>query len=176
MTILCYGDSNTFGYDPRGFLADRYDTPWPEALGSLTNREVRNAGSCGRRVPIRETAFPKNADRIIVMLGTNDLLNGDEPPEIARKMESFLSVQDRKKVILIAPPPLCRGAWVTDDGLIRRSEELAEEYRAVTLRLGIRFLDAGEWSIPLCYDGVHFTELGHRIFAEHVHSALRSEL
>ena len=66
MTILCYGDSNTFGYDPRGFLADRYDTPWPEALGSLTNREVRNAGSCGRRVPIRETVFQKNADRIIV--------------------------------------------------------------------------------------------------------------
>ena len=97
MTILCYGDSNTFGYDPRGFLADRYDTPWPEALGSLTNREVRNAGSCGRLVPIRETVFPKNAARIIVMLGTNDLLNGDEPPEIARKMESFLSVQDRKK-------------------------------------------------------------------------------
>ena len=176
MTILCYGDSNTFGYDPRGFLADRYDTPWPEALEELTHLQVRNNGSCGRRVPVRETVFPGNADRIIVMLGTNDLLNGEEPPEIALKMERFLSVHDYEKVILIAPPPLSRGEWVTDDGLIRRSEGLADEYRAVAKRLGIRFLDAGEWNIPLCYDGVHFTEPGHRIFAEHVYAALESEL
>ena len=29
--------------------------------------------------------------------------------------------------------------------------------------LGIRFADAGD--IPLAYDGVHFTELGHKAFA-----------
>ena len=51
MTISCYGDSNTFGYDPRGFLGDRYDLPWPETLAALTGWHVRNNGSCGRRVP-----------------------------------------------------------------------------------------------------------------------------
>ena len=25
MRILCFGDSNTYGYDPRGFFADRYE-------------------------------------------------------------------------------------------------------------------------------------------------------
>ncbi len=172
MTICCYGDSNTFGYDPRGFFGDRYDVPWPEALGALTGWEVRNCGSCGRRVPIRETVLTKENDLLIVMLGTNDLLNGDEPPEIAWKLEQFLLVQDRQKVILIAPPHLSRGEWVTEDELIRRSEGLAEEYREVALRLGIRFLDAGEWNIPLCYDGVHFTESGHRIFAEQARAAI----
>ena len=33
------------------------------------------------------------------------------------------------------------------------------------LGLGIRFADAGKWDIPLAYDGVHFTEKGHRAFA-----------
>ena len=46
-----------------------------------------------------------------------------------------------------------RGA--TKGGMVAR---LAE-------RLGIRFADAGTWNIPLAYDGVHFTEQGHRTFA-----------
>ena len=46
-----------------------------------------------------------------------------------------------------------RGA--TKGGMVAR---LAE-------RLGIRFADAGKWDISLAYDGVHFTEQGHRAFA-----------
>ena len=30
--ILCYGDSNTFGYDPRDFFGTPYDSPWPALL------------------------------------------------------------------------------------------------------------------------------------------------
>ena len=40
MTVVCYGDSNTWGYDPRGFLGDRYDRPWPEYLGELLLRSL----------------------------------------------------------------------------------------------------------------------------------------
>ena len=176
MTVLCYGDSNTFGYDPRSFLGERYDAPWPELVGALTGFDVRNNGSCGRRVPVREVAFPKNTDLILVMLGTNDLLNGDTTRAIGERMERFLSGLDRQKVVLIAPPPLCRGEWVSDDDLIHRSKLLAEEYRTAAQCLGIRFLDAGEWNIPVCYDGVHFTEEGHRMFAGHVASALQQSL
>ena len=25
MKVICYGDSNTYGYDPRGWLGGRYD-------------------------------------------------------------------------------------------------------------------------------------------------------
>lgn len=175
MTILCYGDSNTFGYDPRSFLGDRYETPWPEALAELTGFDVRSNGACGRRVPVGERVFPKNADLILVMLGTNDLLNGEVPRSIAERMARFLNGFDRSKLVLISPPPLCRGEWVSDDDLIHRSKLLAEEYRAVAQRLGIRFLDAGVWGIPLCYDGVHFTEEGHRAFAEHIASFLQKK-
>ena len=174
MTIYCFGDSNTFGYDPRGFLGDRYDVPWPEALAELTLWQVRNNGSCGRRVPLREAAFPQNADRVLAMLGTNDLLNGDDPQAIGEKMERFLSGQDRSRIVLICPPPLCRGEWVPSDELVRRSEVLAEEYRTVAQRLGLRFINTGDWNIRLCYDGVHFTELGHREFAEHLARELQA--
>ena len=174
MTVLCYGDSNTFGYDPRSFLGDRYELPWPEALAELTGWQVRNEGSCGRRVPVRGTVAPNDANCILVMLGTNDLLNGDDPRSIAKRMERFLSNLDRCKTVLIAPPHLCRGEWVTGDNLILRSKSLAGAYQAVAEELSIRFLDALEWSIPLCYDGVHFTEEGHRLFAAQIARSLQS--
>ena len=174
MTILCYGDSNTFGYDPRSFFGDRYDMPWPERVGELTGWEIRNNGICGQRVPAHKAAFQRDADLILVMLGTNDLLSGDAPDAIARRMEGFLADADRARTVLVAPPPLCRGEWVADDALIGSSKVLAGEYRAACARLGLRFLDAGPWHIPLCYDGVHFTEEGHRLFAGQIASALQN--
>ena len=173
MTILCCGDSNTFGYDPRSLIGDRYERPWPEILGELTGWNVQNNGMCGRRVPMSDTVFSTNADRFLVMLGTNDLLSGDEPRMIAKRMELFLCRQERSKCILLAPPPLCRGEWVTDDGLINRCEALAGEYLKIAENLRIPFLDPRDWDIPLCFDGVHFTEDGHRIFAEHIARELK---
>ena len=41
----------------------------------------------------------------------------------------------------------------------------AADAAAVAERLGIRFADAGKWDVSLAYDGVHFTEQGHRAFA-----------
>ena len=37
MKILCFGDSNTYGYDPRSFLDDRYpaDVRWNPDLSAL---------------------------------------------------------------------------------------------------------------------------------------------
>ena len=84
MIILCYGDSNTFGYDPRSFLGDRYDTPWPEGVGELTGWQLRNSGLCGRRVPLRDTVFPKSADLILVnaLRGALNGWSSSFPPRI----------------------------------------------------------------------------------------------
>ena len=60
---------------------------------------------------------------------------------------------------------MARGEWVPDQTLVERSRELSREYQRVARELNISFADAGAWKIPLCYDGVHFTEQGHRAFA-----------
>ena len=44
-------------------------------------------------------------------------------------------------------------------------DRLGMSQEALAERLDIRFADAGKWDIPLAYDGVHFTEQGHRAFA-----------
>ena len=172
MNILCYGDSNTFGWDPRSFFGGRYDEPWPELLSKLSGFRVRADAACGREIPKKAVAFPKDTELLILMLGTNDLLQGACAEEAALRMAHFLTDIDVPEVLLIAPPPLCRGEWVPDEGLIARSRALAAEYGQLAESRGIRFLDAGDWGIPLAFDGVHFTEEGHRIFAKNVKEAL----
>ena len=108
------------------------------------------------------------------MLGTNDLLQGRSPEQAAERLERFLSgiPLDRIKILLIAPPPVTLGAWVPSAKLIDDSRTFARLCQILAERIGIRFADAGKWDIPLAYDGVHFTEQGHKAFAAGLLEAL----
>ena len=179
MKILCFGDSNTYGYDPRSYWASRYpsDSRWVDLLARKLDCEAVNEGENGREIPCREdqkTTFRRMlADRmpvdlLIVMLGTNDLLQGNDTETVVRRMECFLESipLDNCKILLIGPPPMRPGEWVSGQGLIASSIALNRELRTLSERLGTGFADAGEWNIPLAFDGVHFTEKGHNVFAD----------
>ena len=169
MNTICFGDSNTYGYDPRSYLGVRYipDSRWVDILAVETGWTVYNMGQNGREIPAAAPDFPADTDLLIVMLGTNDLLQGRSPEQAAEKLNRFLSgiSLDRNKILLIAPPPVQLGAWVPNQQLIDDSRTFAQLCQALTEQLGTRFADAVKWAIPLAYDGVHFTEQGHRAFA-----------
>ena len=169
MNVICFGDSNTYGYDPRSYLGGRYDADsrWADILAKGTGWTVRNMGQNGREIPASTPGFPADTDLLIVMLGTNDLLQGRSPDQAAERLGRFLSgiSLDRSKLLLIAPPPVALGEWVPSPPLIEDSHAFARLCQALAEQLGIRFADAGRWDVPLAYDGVHFTEQGHRAFA-----------
>ena len=168
MKVVCFGDSNTYGYDPRGYFGGRYDWPWPKILAEKLPCTVLNWGENGREIPAKALDLPADTDLLMVMLGTNDLLQSLTPEGAEQKMARFLEsiALDRRKILLIAPPPMGLGQWVQDQKLIDDSITLAKYYQALSERLGIRFADAGKWNIPLAYDGVHMTQEGHRAFAD----------
>lgn len=114
---------------------------------------------------------PADTNLLVVMLGTNDLLQGCTPEQAVQGMERFLLCLPlaREKILLIAPPPMTFGEWVPDETLVKASLTLAGAYHALAQKLGIRFADAGNWNVTLAYDGVHFTEQGHRAFAEELY-------
>ena len=89
-TVLCYGDSNTWGYDPETKGRFPIDVRWPGALREILGPEyhIIEEGQCGRTTvwndPIegykngKEYLIPcldshKPIDLVVIMLGTNDL-------------------------------------------------------------------------------------------------------
>ena len=110
MKVICYGDSNTWGYDPRSWLGDRYpaDSRWVDLLAAKTGWDIQNRGLNGRSIPREAVAFPADTGLLVVMLGTNDLLEGSTPAAAARRMEQFLTGVNlgRDKLLLVAPPPV----------------------------------------------------------------------
>ncbi|MDE6589326.1 MAG: hypothetical protein K2K53_03035 [Oscillospiraceae bacterium] len=187
--LLCYGDSNTYGYDPRSYLGERYpeSVRWT-ALLDAGGWKVINQGENGRSIPQRaqeieaavQTILCAKAEVVVIMLGSNDLLQCPSlsAESCSGRMERFLAsllaeTHTAPQIVLVAPPPMEPGAWVSNPRTIEASRQLAGCYEAVAHRLGIAFADAGAWGVGLTYDGVHFSAEGHLAFAKGMQTALR---
>lgn len=190
--IIFYGDSNTYGFDPRDMWGGRYDKEfiWTNILSKNTDYEAINRGENGREIPhtssqynwldrmlIREGSF----DLFAVMLGTNDLLimlNANED-KITARMEEFLrfvsehpSVKGKADILLISPIEVKLSGYQDADRFNRVSQDLGKSYKALAEKLNIHFADASEWGIGIAYDGVHFSEEGHVKFAQEMEKTL----
>lgn len=185
MRILCFGDSNTFGYDPRALSGGRYgaQSRWVDLLAQQSGWEVVNAGENGREIPswdyelqdvLQLLSCCEPLDLLIVLLGYNDLLQGLSAEAVAARMEHFLRQVPlaHGNILLIGPPPMKRGAWVESDQLVADCVRLCTLYGSLAHELGIRFVDAGKWKIDMAFDGVHFSEQGSRFFAQKLLAAL----
>ena len=172
LRLLCYGDPNTYGFDPRSYLGGRYpkSVRWT-ALLNAGGWKVINKGENGRSIPKSDQEMEaaesvihrSRAEAVVVMLGSNDLL---QCPSLSaevcgERMERFLrailtQTQGKAKILLVVPPPMEPGAWVSSPRIIEESRKPAKFYEATTHRLAIAFTNAGSWGVELAYDGVHF--------------------
>ena len=122
--VFLYGDSNTYGYDPAGFMGGRYprEERWTTILQDNLSQtwEVLADGMPGRSLPstgyewdylrtvLREVT---PLDLFAVMLGSNDILGTLRPnaEKTAAKMNDFVSfvtdfTGEGTQFLLIAPP------------------------------------------------------------------------
>lgn len=192
MKILCYGDSNTYGFDPRltaGF-SDRLPARlrWTGILDQDPRFTVVNEGLNGRQFPhdaggyahlARLLAENADADLVTVMLGTNDLfmMHPADCRAIAARADAMFEAVPalgRMRVLLICPPlPNLR-----PDGFRRALSEargLPAALAAVAAARGAEFVDAGEWGCAVYPDDVHLTEAGHALFARRLSEYLAGE-
>ena len=184
--VFCFGDSNVYGFDPRSYFGGRYDrdTRWT-ALLRRYGWEAINAGENGLQIPAADWEFWEirravmaslPLDAILVMLGGNDLLCHPSftAEDVSARMDRFLGSLLREDLIgripllLISPPAMVPGAWITEDRLLTESARFASCYRCVADRHGVGFTDASGWNVDLTFDGVHFSPEGHRIFASRI--------
>lgn len=179
-TILCIGDSNTYGFSPR--TGGRYPTDkiWASGIENA-QRKIINRGVNGKCVPAGTEINERIAqisqyqpDAVIIMLGTNDLLSGISAEKVSTKMDAFLSAVSDISCILIAPPVLREGTWVENESMIEESEKLSSLYAELAEKYQFRFADSALWNPEIDFDGVHLTVQGHALFKEKISELLAS--
>jgi lysophospholipase L1-like esterase len=189
-TVLCFGDSNTWGY--KSETGERFSPHrrWSGILSKMLGGRysVIEEGLCGRTtafddpddafrsgedylVPCLESHSP--IDLVIIMLGTNDLKDklSLEAQDIAGGMERLLRIIEKNgvgsgrtsKILLISPANI---APVTayDEFLNshHKSKQLSAHYAALAERHGCGFLDASSFIAESDLpDGVHLSEEAH---------------
>ena len=196
VNILCYGDSNTYGYRPDWKGRYPRDVRWTGRLQTLLGPEhyVIEDGLNGRACAVPDThragrsaldALPvalechMPLDWLILAFGTNDVkiektrtLDG-----AAGAMEQLVGMVRQKlppetRVLFITSAPLREPVLGVDpdfDALsIRLSEQLAGAHREICARYGIFHMDAGEIVRTSDVDGEHYDEANHAALAEAV--------
>lgn len=189
MNILCYGDSNTWGYVPNinGYSKDavieqysKSDMWWHE-LGK--NHNVTVNALCGRCVA-HENKWSKgrnaletiiqdinecgNIDLVIILLGTNDCksMYGDSAEEICSNLSVLADIIKDKtnaKIMLISPPKIVENAKITAKyyvGAEEKSIKLNALYANLAKERGFAFVSGLDLEIG--EDGEHFTKIGHK--------------
>ncbi len=185
-TILCYGDSNTWGYNPTTKARYGRDERWPSVLRNELGEEylVIEEGLNGRTtvwddpiegyksgkeylIPCLETHKP--IDLVIIMLGTNDLkkrfsLSAFDIAEGAGVLVKIVQKSEAgpgdnaPKVLLLAPPPVAKLTEFADmfEGSEEKSKKFSQQYRRVAEELGCELLDTAEVIVSSDIDGIHF--------------------
>lgn len=184
MKMICFGDSNTYGYDACSAFGGRLpkEERWVDILAEMSGWDLANEGLNGREIPrqwflerldqILEADSP--ADLLFLMLGTNDILNGGyvDVPGVGKRMEMLLAhllsqpYFRADQIVLASPPRLVMAHMgIAEASMETAIAKLRLEYQKLAEKYGVHFIDVGGWQIPLTPDGVHFTAGGHVMFA-----------
>ncbi len=191
-TVLCYGDSTTWGYDPETEMRFPPDARWTGVLARELGSDYRviEEGLNGRTtvwddpiegykngkeylVPCLETHKP--LDLVVLMLGTNDLKHRFSLTafDIASGVSVLVEIIQASAagpddtppdLLLIAPPPI--GKLSDFDEMFEdaepKSQKLGKYYAQVAETYSCHFLDASQVIVSSDLDGIHFEAGEHR--------------
>jgi lysophospholipase L1-like esterase len=188
--ILCFGDSNTWGYKPLSGERMRRTERWPgilqHALGADFNviEEGLNGRTTAFDEPFRDGRNARKTllavldshaplDLLIIMLGTNDLkhhlnVSAHESARglIASNNRSNFN-QNSPNVLVVAPPKFGNLSELMAhhfEGSVARSAELAMVYKDACAPWGCSFVDSNQVA-SVGEDGIHLNQQGHHQLA-----------
>lgn len=194
-TIICFGDSNTWGYNLAG--GARFSTK--ERWGSILRKElgsdyyVIEEGHCGRTtvcddpvgeyksgkryiIPCIESHSP--VELVIILLGTNDLKKrfSLSAYDIANGAGVLVNMVQKSnagpegsspKILLIAPPPIKEVGPFAEmfEGGEEKSCRFSKHFKNLSQQLGCGFLDGCQIIKSSDIDGIHLELSEHKKLA-----------
>lgn len=199
--VLCFGDSNTFGFIPES--GKRYDknTRWSGILAKLAagRFEIIEAG-CNNRTAFSDnpagfeqtgykvlpTLLNKDLDCVILAIGVNDLQFFYNPTleEIENGMRRLVDIVrehcPKAEIILVSPARLTDNIFngyfraMFDKISIEKSLHLSEIYESIAKEKNCRFADWDKIVTVSPKDGLHLEPDAHKKIAEAMFESLLS--
>jgi len=170
-TLLAFGDSLTWGADPKTGLRHPRQHRWPEVLkAELGSRvDVLSDGLGGRTTCYDDHTGPacRNGARgLAVALAVHKPVHGGRAEAAFSGMRRLAEIVEtfpykprsaRPRLMLVAPPPCVTdgNGQVAGGRSIAESQRLAPLYRKLASELGHDFFDAGSAASASPIDGVH---------------------
>lgn len=188
--ILCYGDSNTFGFNPLDFSRFDESTRWTSILQkNLKNEyEIIEEGMCDRTGFVDNPkgdlysaqrhfsdCLTKFFDIIILAIGTNDLqFQYDIEFDVVQKgLKTLINKAKEKSEKIIIIPPVILGKNILegyfkiqfDEKSIKKSREIGEIYKKISKDLNCYLFDINEFAKP-ANDGLHYDAKTHKMIGD----------
>ena len=160
MNILCFGDSNTYGYCPDGSGRFDADTRWTGLLQKKlgTNDRIIEEGLCGRTTVFSDEL--REGRRGLDTIGI--LLESHAPVDLLILMLGTNDCKTRYNA----------SAGTIAKGLEQVTQNLATEYKKIAARYHADFLDAASVANASETDRQHLDALGHRLLAEAIYKKI----
>ena len=201
--ILCYGDSNTFGYNTKD--GSRFDkkTRWTTLLQTNlgSDYEIIEEGCCDRTGFVdndkgflfsAQRHFPKtitktkDIDLLILWIGSNDLQFKYDISfhQINNGLEKLiLTAKSKVKRIILIPPVILSENVLNgyfniqfDETSISKSKKAGKIYKKLSLIHHCEIFDVNEFVKPSSTDGLHYDENGHKIIAEKLGEFIKQKI
>lgn len=199
--ILCFGDSNTYGYIPKSGERYKTDVRWTGILKELLgkNFEIIEAG-CNNRTcfvdnpdgkiftgyKILPELLENDLDYVILAIGINDLqlfFNADYD-DIKNGIVNLINITRNKipntNIILVAPPKISKDvlkgnfAFQFDEKSIEKSLKIGEIYRTAAKENECLFLNLDEIIEVSPKDGLHYEPEAHKIIAQEIFNIINN--
>ena len=203
--VLCFGDSNTYGFVPE--KRTRYDknTRWTGVLQALCGSDFSIIeGGCNNR-----TAFVDNPagaeqtgykilpeyftkdyfDIVVLAIGINDLQLFFRPTleEFEQGMEKLIKItkdlSPNAKIILVCPSKLDLAgiksgvfSFQFDEISVEKSYHLQQIYKKLAEKHACKLVDLNEIVKVSPLDGLHFSAESHKKIAENLYKNLKQTI
>lgn len=193
--ILCFGDSNTFGYNPNNGSRYNENSRWTGILNNLckNNYEIIEAG-CNNR-----TAFSNNPDGIqftgymilpeylkkfydiiILAIGINDLQKFYNPTleEFETGIENIIKkIRENNPncdIIILSPSYITENIlnsnfrFMFNQTSIEKSKQITSIYKKIANKYNCKFLDLNKIVTTSKIDGLHYEVEEHKKIAQSI--------
>lgn len=203
--VLCFGDSNTYGFVPE--KCTRYDknTRWTGVLQTLCGSDFSIIeGGCNNR-----TAFVDNPagaeqtgykilpeyftkdyfDIVVLAIGINDLQLFFKPTleEFEQGIEKLIKItkdlSPNAKIILVCPSKLDLAgiksgvfSFQFDEISVEKSYHLPQIYKKLAEKYACELVDLNEIVKVSPLDGLHFSAESHKTIAENLYKNLKQTI